>query len=114
MTPAEERASHPEGAAFQTIFARLLIEGTKSCFERTVLCDCKDQLWEAWKIRAIEDDLRRSAAMPNKEGDRISKSEKKRLASIELKLGHCRCGCSWVTGVGGPTSCPECGEAGAE
>lgn len=56
MTPAEERASHPEGPIFTSFFERMLLKGTVSSFERKVLIDVKDQAWEAWKRNAIEFD----------------------------------------------------------
>jgi len=48
---AEERATHPEGDEFNAWFNLLMI-ATPRCFDRDVLRDCKEYLWEAWKRNA--------------------------------------------------------------
>jgi hypothetical protein len=50
MSGAEERASHKEGPAFNAFFNRLLLDGTKSCWERDVVRATKEQIWNAWKV----------------------------------------------------------------
>lgn len=42
---AEERAQHPRGKEFEDAFTEILLFATGSCFERTVLIDCKEHLW---------------------------------------------------------------------
>lgn len=56
MSPAEERATHPQGDDFMDFFHGLMLYQTKSCWERDVLRATKDHLWEAWKARAAEDE----------------------------------------------------------
>lgn len=58
MSPADDRATHPEGKAFNSFFTRLLLQATKSSFERDILCRRKNELWETWKLTAIEYDER--------------------------------------------------------
>lgn len=55
MSGAEERAIHPEGKAFRRFFDRLLLVHTGSCWERDILRDNKEVLWEAWKRKALDD-----------------------------------------------------------
>ena len=50
-----QKAIDMERKNFHTHFKRWL-RSTESCFERDVLRDCKEQLWEAWKKRANEFD----------------------------------------------------------
>lgn len=52
---ANERAEHPEGEAFKDWF-RAMLNATASCFERDVLRDNVEHLWQAWKNRANEFD----------------------------------------------------------
>ncbi len=54
---AEERAVHPEGLAFVDFFNRLLTDGTKTCWERSILRSCKELLWVEWKNAAIISDV---------------------------------------------------------
>ena len=56
MTLAKERAEHPEGEAFGNWLVDILLENTNSCFERDVLRDNTDNLWNSWKKRAKEYD----------------------------------------------------------
>jgi hypothetical protein len=56
MTPAEDRANHPDGEAFGDWFMDMLLENTHSCFERDVLRDNMNNLWESWKKRGKEYD----------------------------------------------------------
>lgn len=46
--PAEERSKHPEGKAFKSFFHDLLMS-TKTCLERDVLRNSKEDLWNEWK-----------------------------------------------------------------
>lgn len=53
---AAERASHPLGKEFHTFYQRLLIDGTKCCWDRDVLRASIEHLWRAYKARAAEDE----------------------------------------------------------
>lgn len=65
-SPAEDRMSHPEGERFDDFWCRLLIPpSTASCFERDVLREVKNELWEVWKRRADECDRRVGDYAPN-------------------------------------------------
>jgi hypothetical protein len=44
-----EKYSHPEWKGFTDFFNRLLLKATNSCWERDILRDNKDTLWEWWK-----------------------------------------------------------------
>lgn len=55
---AKERANHPEGKDFRRWFKDLLYKGTKSCFERDILRNSQDVLWEEWKKQAESYDRR--------------------------------------------------------
>jgi hypothetical protein len=55
MSGAEERATHPEGEAFNAWFTNLMFRGTESCWERDVLRGNKEALWQTWKAKAAED-----------------------------------------------------------
>lgn len=52
---AEDRSTHAEGDRFWKYF-RSLLKRTGSCFERDVLRDSIETLWDNWKIRAEEFD----------------------------------------------------------
>lgn len=56
-SPAYERSWHPEGKYFEEFFTNSLVH-TRSCFERDILRDNKNHLWESWKKRAIEYDAK--------------------------------------------------------
>jgi hypothetical protein len=54
---SKERAAHPEGDAFNEVFSRWLLANNAS-FTRSVLLDCREQLWETWKKLAIQFDAK--------------------------------------------------------
>lgn len=51
----QERATHPEGAAFTKYFDKLLLAPGSNCWERDVLRSSKEALWRMWKMRAAFD-----------------------------------------------------------
>jgi len=52
---SNEKKNHPEGARFK-LFLNNILNKTNSCFERDVIRDNIDNLWDSWKKRAGEFD----------------------------------------------------------